>query len=576
MIPKKAQDGDDTWGLLYYLYGPGTHDEHLDPHMVAAWAPYVDDPAQSSSTTLSDLAMLLDAPVLALSSRRPDQHVYHVPVRNSVEDRVLTDAEWAVVAREIMHAAGVAEHGDDQGCRWVAIRHAEDHIHIVATKARQDGRRLDLRQDIVKMHRAARQLEVRLGLRRLVHGDRTAHRWPTRGELEKASRRGLSEPVRDTLQRTVREAAASATGEADFFARLTNAGLRVQQRLASDGKVGGYCVALPGDRNRHQRPVWFGGSQLARDLSLPRVRERWTSMRRAAAAAAAPSWSAAAQLVCQAAEHLGANGQRQGAGDVAALGDLVVRYAAAAPELVREQLQRAAAEYERAGRAPGARDLEGQARHLCREANEMLAAGTGGMERNATASTLAFLVALVTAIAAARRWHQAQECHVQARAAERAGHLLAEAVEVVSGSSAARRAPSRTPRSRGAGSSSAGRARVMAAVVQKALPERAREVLADAAWPALRTRLATVEQRGHDPVAVLSAVARQRELRSAESIAEVLAWRLDGWARTAGRPLVGGTAAARKSRPAAVPNLRTRRPPRAPGSEQPKGPGRVR
>ncbi|MFE1828764.1 hypothetical protein [Streptomyces yangpuensis] len=36
-------------------------------------------------------------------------------------------------------------------------------------------------------------------------------------------------------------------------------------------------MALPGDRaDGGMRPVWFAGSTLARDLSLPRVRERFT------------------------------------------------------------------------------------------------------------------------------------------------------------------------------------------------------------------------------------------------------------------------------------------------------------
>ncbi len=207
-MPKKARDGTDTKGLLDYLYGPGKRDEHTNPHMVASWDdPFVEDPARSPLMTISDLALILDAPVHALLGKRPAKHVYHVAVRNAPEDRLLTDEEWARVAREMMHASGIAPHGDDQACRWVAIRHADDHIHIVATKARQDGRQPRMRQDIPKMHAAAREFEVEFGLRRLKHGDKTARKWPKTGEQEKAARRGLSEPVRETLQRTVRQAA---------------------------------------------------------------------------------------------------------------------------------------------------------------------------------------------------------------------------------------------------------------------------------------------------------------------------------------------------------------------------------
>ncbi|MFI5985181.1 hypothetical protein ACIBEA_30485 [Streptomyces sp. NPDC051555] len=47
------------------------------------------------------------------------------------------------------------------------------------------------------------------------------------------------------------------------------------ERRDDDGALVGYSVALPGDRaDGGSRPVWFAGSTLAYDLSLPRVRER--------------------------------------------------------------------------------------------------------------------------------------------------------------------------------------------------------------------------------------------------------------------------------------------------------------
>ncbi|MDT3728784.1 relaxase/mobilization nuclease domain-containing protein [Streptomyces sp. DSM 41972] len=333
MIPKETRPGDDTAGLLFYLYGPGKRDEHVNPHMVAAWDVTVPDPGQSDDFSLSDLAMLLDAPVHALRGRRPALHVFHVAVRNPPEDRMLTDEEWARVAREMMHAAGIAPHTDDQGCRWVAVRHADDHIHIVATRAREDGRQPDTSWSKLRMQEAARRFEVEFGLRRLTHADGTARRWSKTGEAEKATRRGLPEPVRETLQRTVREAAAAAVSDAEFFERLAAAGLRVKQRVAPDGNVTGYSVAMPGDRDGVQRPVWFAGARLAPDLSLPRVRERWNGPPVNTAARPADVWRAAAEKVRAAADQLGVGGLHQGAGDVAALGDLIVVAATVSPYL---------------------------------------------------------------------------------------------------------------------------------------------------------------------------------------------------------------------------------------------------
>lgn len=545
MMPKKAESGKDTAGLLVYLYGPGRRDEHVDAHMVAAWDAKVEDPARSVDMTLSDLALLLDVPVYALLGRKPSRHVYHVAVRNPPEDRVLSDAEWAEVAAEMMHAAGISEHGDDQGCRWVAVRHAEDHIHIVATLARQDGRQPNLRQDIVKMQAAARLFEDRWGLRALVSGDRTAVRWPKTGEREKAAQRGLAEPPRVTLRRTVREVAAVAAGDEDFFSRLGTAGVRVKQRIAPDGAVTGYAVALPGDRDGQQAPVWFSGAKLAADLSLPRVRERWQGPP-AAEAIGAEVWRVAEERVRAAEQQLGVGGLHRGAGEVAALGDVVAAAGARAPGLVREQLRRAAEEFERAGRAPTARTLEGEARELLRSSARELESAPA---RSDVAAMLGFLVALAAVVAAAQRWHEAQGHRAQAQAAGRAGRSLREAVEVTVGAVAGSAPVKQRSAGRSAGSNRSGAERVgvMVAVVQEALPAHAAAVLADSAWPALRERLLEVAARGEEPARVLESVAGQRELGSAESVAEVLTWRLDGWRRSQGGRRSAQTASPRSS-----------------------------
>ncbi|MEU9998123.1 mobilization protein [Streptomyces sp. NPDC050848] len=586
MIPQKLDEGSDTYGLLHYLYGPGRRDEHTNPHMVAAWDPYIDDPTRSPNMTISDLALLLDAPVFAMRGRKPPLHVYHVAVRNDPDDRILSDEEWAEVAAELMHASGIAEHGDDEACRWVAVRHADDHIHLVATKVREDGRQSNLRQDIVKMQAAARAYEVKFGLRRLKHGDKTAGRWQKSGEQEKAARRGLSEVPRVTLQRAVREAAAGATGDADFFERLATFGLRVTQRIAPDGNLTGYSVALPGDRNVEQTPIWFSGARLAPDLSLPRVRERWSAAVPAPRVSPAEAWQVAEQKVRAAAEGLGAEGLHQGAGDVSALGDLIVVAAAVSPRLVRDQIKHAAREFERASRAPGDRALEGQSRRLYRESAQVLSQSAAAVGRNDAAAALGFLLALVQAVEAARRWHDAQEHRAQAEAAGKAGRLLREAVEATAGAAAAREYRPRTKRtaarpSAGQRTAAAPGERPMTRVVQEAVPEHARAVLAAPAWPSLRARLVEVERAGEDPADVLASVSQWRELSPAESVAEVLTWRLDGWRKQRGtaaadagtRQSSSGGGTGKSSAPVRKAAGSRSRPP---GDEQGKGPRRVR
>ena len=190
---------------------------------------------------------------------------------------MLSDAEWAQVADTVMDRAGLAPAGDDLGVRWVAVRHAADHIHVVATLARQDGRRPGIWNDFKKVRQACREVETRFGLTGTAPADRTAARRPARAETEQASRRGWAEPPRVTLRRDVCTAAAGARTEQEFFARLTEAGVVVRERysVTSPGEVTGYAVGLPHHVARDGGTVWYGGGKLAADLSLPKLRRRW-------------------------------------------------------------------------------------------------------------------------------------------------------------------------------------------------------------------------------------------------------------------------------------------------------------
>ncbi|MES4829780.1 mobilization protein, partial [Streptomyces anthocyanicus] len=146
MIPKiiLGKGARATRRLIGYLYGPGSANEHADPHLVASWNGFAPDPGRSPHRNPRDvedqLAAQLDQPVKMLGDKAPTTTVWHCPVRAAPEDPILTDAQWADVARRIVAAAGIAPEGDAEACRWVAVRHADDHIHIAATLVRQDGR----------------------------------------------------------------------------------------------------------------------------------------------------------------------------------------------------------------------------------------------------------------------------------------------------------------------------------------------------------------------------------------------------------------------------------------------------
>ena len=197
--------------LASVLVRAGRVNEHTDPHLVAGFS----DPAEleperrpGGSPDLRRLAGLLAQPVAALACPGCDKPVWHCSLRTAPEDRVLSDGEWAQVAAGIMHRTGLAPQGDELGVRWVAVRHAPDHIHIVATLARQGGGKPSTWNDFYRVRQACQDAERRFGLRSTAPADRTAARRATRAETEQATRRGWRETPRTALRREVCTAAA--------------------------------------------------------------------------------------------------------------------------------------------------------------------------------------------------------------------------------------------------------------------------------------------------------------------------------------------------------------------------------
>jgi len=168
--------------------------------------------------------------------------------------------------------------GDLSAVRWIGIRHAEGHIHLVATLARQDRRAVWLWQDYRRGQARCRELEQHYGLHR-VGGRHAPERYPKPAELNKTTRQQRDEVPRHRLRRLVHVAAGTASDEQDFLHRLHSSGLLVRPRANTThpNQLAGYAVALPDDRNAAGDTIWYSGSTLADDLSLPNLRRRWSS-----------------------------------------------------------------------------------------------------------------------------------------------------------------------------------------------------------------------------------------------------------------------------------------------------------
>ena len=276
----KVVRGSNVAGLLRYLYGPGRANEHTDPHLVAGFGDPNElepDRRADGAPDLRRLTGLLLQPLALDPFGGCEKSVWHCSIRTAPGDRRLSDEEWGQVAAAVMDRTGFARHDDESGVRWVAVRHATDHVHLVATLARQDGRRARTWNDFFRVREACRDAERRLGLRATAPADRTAAKSPSRAETEQANRRGWDEAPRVSLGREVCAAAAGAGSEREFFARLEQAGVLARKRhsTVNPGEVTGYAVGLAGHTSKDGGIVWYGGGKLAPDLTLPKLRARW-------------------------------------------------------------------------------------------------------------------------------------------------------------------------------------------------------------------------------------------------------------------------------------------------------------
>ncbi len=450
--------GGNVGGLLRYLYGPGRHNEHEDPHLVAAWD--LETPVELGSlepevftgegaSAVRDFGAMTASLELATALRRipasvAARQVWHCSLRVAPGDRVLTDAEWAEVARDVMHRTGIAERGDDGGCRWIAVRHDEHSVHLVAVLARQDGRPVRLSHDHLKLRQVCRDAEQRLGLTRTAPADRTAATHTPRAEVEKAARtRGPGAlPDRNWLREQVQLAAIQEVHASDFLQRLERAGVLVRERHDPDGQLTGYAVARDHRQERPgEGPVFFGGGKLAPDLSLPKLQARWDREAEVAplqatgrAAGVHPTRLERAAAVVR----LGADVVRQGVSDgrpaaqneasalARATADVLRAAAQAVDGDARQRLTRAARAYDRAEREPGGRavSITPHSRALHDVAVGLLRGG-----RTADSQSVVLLGQVLLLVDSVRQLREAQGRYAQAEAAQRAAAGLRTAVQ---------------------------------------------------------------------------------------------------------------------------------------------------
>lgn len=325
MIPNIVK-GSDIKKLMWYLAGPGKHNEHRDQRVLAGDAVTMAVYRGPIDTARAwELGRLLDSPRQVLLSGEPvlsvshkkaralmeqgvdrkaayaaassDENTWHCSLSLNAEEGTLEDATWERIANDFMREMGFADRDDDvPDTRWAGVHHGlsikgNDHIHIAMARVRPDGSVADVFRDYPRAQAACRMLEERYGLRLLFSrewGDTERATKPA--ERARAQRTGAPETDREALRRRVRGAAVAAGSEGEWLRALRAEGIIVSPRWAAGGgEVEGYRVQLPARKNLEtgawERSITYGGLRLGKDLTLPSLR-KWAPWDHSAAARA--------------------------------------------------------------------------------------------------------------------------------------------------------------------------------------------------------------------------------------------------------------------------------------------------
>ncbi|MFE0187306.1 relaxase/mobilization nuclease domain-containing protein [Streptomyces sp. NPDC058989] len=524
----KISGGKDTAGLIRYLFDTKKAKDHADPHLVASWDGYAPDPGRADDFDATRKLLVADLDLHVKQARRlgraPEKHVWHCSLRAAKTDRILSDEEWAAIARRVVTATEIAPEGDPDGCRWVAVRHAPDHIHIAATKVRSDLRTARHWNDYLTADKELAAIEKEYGLFQVVRGDRTAAKRPTRAEQEKARRTGQQQTARERLRTTVRTAVAVAASTEEFLRLLTDLGsVSIEVQRFPSGDLRGYKVALEGDTNAAGEPIWFSGSELTPDLSLPKIQQRLAAVEPQPTdqqSGRRPNpWHQATAAAERIPHHLDQGDDKAAQAHLAAFGEALDALPRLAPKDIRPQLQQAAIAFERATRSrirnsdQHARALRGAVRamrsHPVTDDGAVLAM---------------FLDAAVLVVIAATRWHQQRQHDQQVIAAHQTLAHLQTAYDQAAAAPLVAMAQRKPPQQA---------VDVFARQIWEAVPAYAQRVLDDPTWGALAAALAEAEAAGHQPVRLLQQAAGQRTLDDTHSPARTLAWRIQ---RLSARP----------------------------------------
>jgi hypothetical protein len=245
MIQKISDPGSGFRGALNYVLAA-----HKEPELIAG---------NMAGESARELAKEFDeGRALNPAVGKP---LFHASLSAPQSDR-LSEEQWRRFAERYLERLGYG------GSQWVLIRHhdsAQDHVHILANRVDQDGRRVPDFQERMRGEGIVRDLERELGLTQVAPSREASRRAPGRGELEGFAHTG-EVAVKARLQEHVDLAARGGPSLSEFAERLSLQGVGMRAHVAAPDRLLGLSFEL--------EEVRCKGSNLGRGYSWPGLAAR--------------------------------------------------------------------------------------------------------------------------------------------------------------------------------------------------------------------------------------------------------------------------------------------------------------
>ncbi len=253
---QKAQIGRGFRGVLTYVFDESAERGH--------------DRARIVDTNMAgETPRELAAEFGVFRRLNPDltRAVYHCSLRLPAEEW-LPQADWREFCRDYLAAMGFG------ASPYVVVQHADDHVHIVASRVQFDGRTVPDSNDRWRSNRVVSGLEERYGLSHARDPERTREPRPqlSRDEIAWAERRGEN-PPKLVLAARIDAAIARSDGTRDGFEGALDAlGVTARWNVANTGRIHGASYAVRDEAGETQGV--FKGSQLGKEYGWSRLAQR--------------------------------------------------------------------------------------------------------------------------------------------------------------------------------------------------------------------------------------------------------------------------------------------------------------